>query len=128
MLLTENQIDNLKTWSKALRSGKFKQGKGKLRNRDTYCCLGVADVCIFNNSQRNINEIFLPNILFEQLMPIDLCTSEEGIGYDVQRMIGIMNDSEGYSFNDIADLIDFFIEVVIFEHLVEEEMNYNAAP
>lgn len=29
-------------WVKALRSGKYKQGKGNLRNSDdTYCCLGV---------------------------------------------------------------------------------------
>ena len=29
-------------WIKALRSGKYKQGRGSLRNLDnTYCCLGV---------------------------------------------------------------------------------------
>jgi hypothetical protein len=29
-------------WVKALKSGKYKQGKGQLKNYDdTYCCLGV---------------------------------------------------------------------------------------
>lgn len=33
-------------WLKALRSGKYKQGYGRLRTKvdDTYCCLGVACV------------------------------------------------------------------------------------
>lgn len=31
-----------KRWIKALRSGKYKQGKGRLRNeKDEFCCLGV---------------------------------------------------------------------------------------
>lgn len=34
---------NRKAWLEALRSGKFKQTKGKLRSRNgAYCCLGVA--------------------------------------------------------------------------------------
>lgn len=34
---------NAMRWVKALRSGKYKQGKGKLKNTDdnSYCCLGV---------------------------------------------------------------------------------------
>ena len=36
--------DNAKKWVEALRSGRFKQGKGRLWNptTDEYCCLGVA--------------------------------------------------------------------------------------
>ena len=30
-----------KKWVEALRSGEFRQGKGKLRITDRYCCLGV---------------------------------------------------------------------------------------
>lgn len=34
---------NRKAWLEALRSGEFKQTKGKLRSRNgAYCCLGVA--------------------------------------------------------------------------------------
>ena len=28
-------------WVKALRSGRYKQGEGYLKDGDTYCCLGV---------------------------------------------------------------------------------------
>jgi hypothetical protein len=34
--------DNAKKWVDALRSGRFKQGRGSLRYDDSYCCLGVA--------------------------------------------------------------------------------------
>jgi len=33
---------NAEAWVKALRSGKYKQGRGALRTGDMYCCLGVA--------------------------------------------------------------------------------------
>jgi hypothetical protein len=37
-------VDNVKKWVAALRSGDYKQGKGAMynANKDTYCCLGVA--------------------------------------------------------------------------------------
>ena len=34
--------ENAKEWVKALRSGDYKQGHGRLHVDDTYCCLGVA--------------------------------------------------------------------------------------
>lgn len=34
--------ENAKKWIEALRSGRYKQGKGHLRTKDEYCCLGVA--------------------------------------------------------------------------------------
>lgn len=34
--------DNAKAWVKALRSGDYKQGRGKLRDGSLFCCLGVA--------------------------------------------------------------------------------------
>ncbi len=39
---TENRIARVKKWLKALRSGKFKQGRGMLENNGYFCCLGVA--------------------------------------------------------------------------------------
>lgn len=33
---------NVKLWLKALRSGEYKQVKGRLRTEEGYCCLGVA--------------------------------------------------------------------------------------
>lgn len=45
--LTQKQIRNVKKWIKALRSRKYKQGRGHLcrvqaNGKENYCCLGVA--------------------------------------------------------------------------------------
>jgi hypothetical protein len=41
-MATQEQLDLRRKWVEALRSGKYQQGKGALRNSDNrYCCLGV---------------------------------------------------------------------------------------
>lgn len=35
-------IEHIRLWVDALRSGKYKQGSGYLRQGDKYCCLGVV--------------------------------------------------------------------------------------
>lgn len=42
MALTKKQLTNRKKWVDALRSGKFKQGKGNLKADNKFCCQGVA--------------------------------------------------------------------------------------
>jgi hypothetical protein len=42
IMATQEQLDLRKKWVDALRSGKYKQGKGSLRSANgAYCCLGV---------------------------------------------------------------------------------------
>ena len=58
--LTPVQIENNRTWIKALRSGKFKQGSDVLLRYDAagneyYCCLGVA--CAIKFLPFNVSEI-----------------------------------------------------------------------
>lgn len=87
-----------KTWVKALRSGRYEQGRGRLVTVDHttgkkgYCCLGVAQkVCRLKSTSRGFlrnnsgRPIFLP--------------------YDAQSALGGMND-EGVPFEVIAGLID----------------------
>ncbi len=40
--LTEEQKDHVRKLVEALRSGRYEQGRGRLREGDCYCCLGVA--------------------------------------------------------------------------------------
>lgn len=47
-------------WIEALRSGKYRQGKGALAMKDkskhaTYCCLGVA--CLINGLEKKFNKL-----------------------------------------------------------------------
>lgn len=80
-----------KRWVEALRSGKYKQGKGCLHDEvhDTYCCLGV------------LNEI-------EDLgMPGDAGALEDGpVNSFDQNVLIRMNDVIGYSFEHIAAWIE----------------------
>jgi len=89
-------------WVKALRSGDFKQGRGKLRNGDGYCCLGVLcqviGVVISDDGE--------------------VCLGEQGTrdGYaPLYEIIGrtqdsstlwMMNDRDKASFPEIADYIE----------------------
>ncbi len=46
-------------WVEALRSGKFKQGKFKLRSEnDRFCCLGIYEHISGTECERDTNEKF----------------------------------------------------------------------
>jgi hypothetical protein len=82
-------------WVAALRSGDYKQCKGKMNLDDTFCCLGV-----------------LRGLLPQELRFIDdpaLLTKEQslavGLTPDRQRGLSTMNDS-GNTFAEIADHIE----------------------
>ena len=39
---TKEQKARLIKWAEALESGKYKQGRGALKDKDQFCCLGVS--------------------------------------------------------------------------------------
>lgn len=45
----EPNKDRLRLWVEALRSGRFQQGNGAMRNLTGHCCLGVAMEVAFAN-------------------------------------------------------------------------------
>lgn len=78
-------------WIEALRSGKYKQGKGQLKQDDRYCCLGVL--------QEITN------------CDLDLRNQTEKLSYDFlygghQNLLIEMNDCRNKNFNEIADWIE----------------------
>lgn len=97
-------------WADALRSGKFKQTKGTLQDNLGHCCLGVA--C----------EIFIPKaeIKRDERGEIDGGYPEHQPNAPIwlkiinddfyERAGGVwlsrLNDTEGYSFDDIAGIIE----------------------
>lgn len=48
----------MKKWVKALRSGEYKQTKGRLRNSVGFCCLGV--LCDIYAKDKKIKEFWIP--------------------------------------------------------------------
>jgi hypothetical protein len=95
-------------WVEALRSGKYKQGKGMLRNeKGQFCCLGV--LCDITN----VELITLMNGLSESVFyyngnPSFLTTKhlqEISLDGSQQNVLIDMND-QGICFDAIADYIE----------------------
>lgn len=92
----------------ALRSGKYEQARGELRNKNGYCCLGVA--CDVSN----------PNIWEEKIVDNDVVFSygnenftvpanvreDFGLMYGVAAKMIEMNDTEMQTFDQIADWLE----------------------
>jgi hypothetical protein len=110
--------ENAKKWIKALKSGKYKQGNGYLREGDKYCCLGVAcELYIEDGNQLFVekpnpdNDVYLydgahsslPEVVLKWLGLRDpLGTFNTAISNEI-RLSGL-NDS-GVSFKEIATII-----------------------
>lgn len=86
-------------WVRALRSNKYAQGTGQLRERalDEYCCLGVA--CDLVGARTHINGIPL-GYSSSRLLPPEL-----RINHETAEHLSNMNDS-GKSFAQIANWIE----------------------
>ena len=95
--MTPNQIK----WVEALRSGKYKQGKGYLDEGGEYCCLGVA--CkIFNIPATDAH--YPPKELVNLLDLVDDAGRRRGPD-GTDDTLAHHNDN-GKDFNQIADLIE----------------------
>ena len=90
-------------WVSALRSGKYKQGRGYLRNKeDLYCCLGV--LCNIINPDKwsyiKENEVYIYyNNIYDARELYQLKD-------DDQSMLIGLNDEDYLSFSEIADIIE----------------------
>ena len=88
-----------RNWVRALRSGKFKQGRSSLRHTTSndeveYCCLGVA--CEIKITQDGKHPIYGKNFYVDvDFLPLN-----------IQEQLVIMNDVHKYNFNEIADWIE----------------------
>jgi hypothetical protein len=104
-------------WVAALRSGEFPQGKGKLLENGTYCCLGVggkicgatdemlADAGGFLFRNRSGRKYFSEEV--DAAIPDGL---REGQGFNLLTdRLYKMNDN-GASFPEIADWIEQNVE------------------
>lgn len=97
---------NAKKWVKALRSGKYKQGKDRLRTGDKFCCLGVA--CDLYKKETNKDykgsRKFLPRKIQKWLK---LKSPHGSFGFNTLTTI---NDCEGKTFKQIANIIEKHID------------------
>ncbi len=106
-------------WLEALRSGKYKQTTGCLKNEKGYCCLGVLSDLYAK--QFNINWVPVENYKREEILdhgalladPIqewaELHNRNPRIyDYEHSKTLSDLND-EGNSFKEIADFIERYL-------------------
>lgn len=77
-------------WVEALRSGKYKQGRGQLKDtQDQYCCLGVACI-IVGYTKDQLDKCYIPKDFV--LIPDKL----RGASYDSStvKVLSNMNDGQ----------------------------------
>ena len=104
-------------WIEALRSGEYKQGQGCLHNhnKNTFCCLGV--LCDLHAKETNTNwvdhreEGRPSDYLDDDLLLPNKVVEWSGLEDDdplINRTLSLAgyNDHKGYSFDQLADLIE----------------------
>ena len=118
--LTKQQFDQ---WLKDLRSGKFKQGRGSLRSRDKYCCLGVCGYRLddYDDNYLNMNALLsdLSNAelgaYIDKRVQIALYLLNDALVWTGEEVFNGFTDNErakeilisgGSTFADIADKIE----------------------
>lgn len=105
-------------WVKALRSGKYKQGRNFLKKDDKFCCLGVlceiaaesmnsAAIDYSNNSWA-----LPPSIQNWAEMSSSMGVFEPEFDENANHSLSFINDNLGGNFNEIADIIEAYWEVL----------------
>lgn len=96
-------------WVDALRSGKYKQGRRLLKNRDNeFCCLGVLcdleDNTKWEKYKTQIGPCYKWGYSVGLLPPL-IGDKYKISNYHVEKLVSL-NDNAHYSFNEIADYIE----------------------
>jgi hypothetical protein len=102
-------IKKLKTWITALRSGNYNQGKGRLQSEYGYCCLGVACSVLIPEDKQEFNSAdFLHGRMPDNQpnAPQWLKDIDNDFGIKTDRTLAELNDNDGLSFNEIADVLE----------------------
>ena len=92
-------------WVEALRSGKYKQCKGRLQKKDGYCCLGV--LCDISGIPFDVGYTLPDNIKnWSGMVTHDGTYRCKDLVY--LKSLVILNDgrNENKNFNEIADVIE----------------------
>lgn len=109
----------MKKWVKALKSGKYKQGEGALKNRaGGYCCLGVL-TCLYNKEKnariRLVGESYPPPKVRDWAGLLSVSPKFYSKEFKEQVSLPQINDGgvtskleniRAGSFSEIADIIE----------------------
>lgn len=91
--------NNRKLWADTLRSGRYQQGTGSLKNNMGYCCLGVAQDILSPGEWRS--SVFPSDAYPSQIVVQCLALTRTQL-----RELTDLNDLQGRSFAEIATFIE----------------------
>lgn len=114
-ITVETILENRRRWAEALRSGEYEQGHSQLVNHygeenPSYCCLGVATILCGGdliNPKKGKSHLYAGLKTIEELGLVEdaaLTAVLDRAGRQVT--LSVLNDSYGFTFAEIADLID----------------------
>lgn len=129
------KLEIAKKWVAALRSGDYAQTSRRLRNGDSFCCLGV--LCDLYSKETRTGEWVtldtapmyefkigpgrglshradggLPYVV-QEWAGVYLALPEVRTGHAPPLMFHILNDDQKFSFNEIADVIEANVENIV---------------
>ncbi len=117
--------EKLKTWLKALRSGKYTQCKNNLTDGTSYCCMGV--LCMITPGYVTEGQWFkldgvsyaitpkqdtLRDLGFRSMIGT-LPAPLEASCAAMSAVLGTLNDKHGYTFEQIADWVELHKDVLL---------------
>lgn len=112
--MTKEQVENVRKWIEALRSGKYEQGQNKLFDHccfgdvtARYCCLGVLAEISPNATKHASSYKFIGSWhLTNTLIPDDWWIWNTGLALTHMYHCIDLNDRDGYTFKQIADYLE----------------------
>lgn len=92
-------------WLKALRSGKYKQGRRQLHKNGYYCCLGV--LCNIVAPEYDLAEkAYIPTDLLDKICNNNCSTNPFYVNEHGDNIyLSVLND-DGVSFTEVANIIE----------------------
>lgn len=121
----EYRQKQIQKWANALRSGKYKQGKGCFQSEKGYCCLGVACKIFVKNPILHDGGMLNGTVSFNHHpnAPEWLLGISEDFKYktDREEELWLLNDGKHgddsrYTFDEIADIL----ELVYIHEILED--------
>ncbi len=114
---TKEDIEQIKIWIAALRSGEYNQTTQMLHNAEGYCCLGVACKLFIENPRIDSSGFIGGSTPQYQtnapqwLDEISEIFSDATVGKEIDdfsRVVSIinLNDKYRFTFEEIADLVE----------------------
>lgn len=106
-------VENMRAWVAALRSGRYKQGLNRLRTDDRFCCLGVA--CDISGLTQWTKNDMNQDVYFDlhRILPHEVQTwlgvssgDPDLLVNGLRTSAAYMNDYRGLTFAQIADAIE----------------------